>query len=262
TGDIKHKFGIIEEDIISLITNNHEKYWSHCKLIGISTHIGSQLLHLEETYNAIAVLSKLALKIENFTNAPLEMVDVGGGLGIPYTEDEEYISPSVYDYIKNLSQILKDNYLNHRQYNSPPKIVFEPGRILVGRAGVFVASVIRKKTSGKKTFVVVDGGMNDFMRPSLYQAYHRIFSKYFKVHAMENVDVVGPVCETSDQFATECLLPKSIKSGDFIVISDTGAYGYTMASNYNLRGRPAEIIVDNDNNLNIINPAEIWEELR
>ena len=251
TGNKTHKFGILEKDILASIKK--KEYWSHSKLVGLSIHIGSQLLDLKATKLALIKLSEVALK----TNLKLEFLDVGGGLGVDYHPEDSKKLPTIETYMDLVADTLYKNY--YSQTDNVPRIVFEPGRRIIARAGIFVMSVLRNKISEENHFVIVDGGMNDFMRPSLYGAYHGLLPVK-EAKATKNCHVVGPICETSDCFGSDRKLP-SLKSGDLLILQDTGAYGYSMGSNYNLRGRPLELLVKKDSKLKIINLAQSYEEL-
>lgn len=251
TGNKTHKFGLLEADIIDSL--NHKKYWTHSKLVGLSIHIGSQLLDLNATRKAIAKLCEVALK----TEAPLEFLDVGGGLGVDYHPDESAKLPEVSEYMNLVSTTLSKHFYSKTDLR--PRVVFEPGRRIVAKAGIFVMKVLRNKVSENNLFVIVDGGMNDFMRPSLYGAYHALMP-IKEGKADQPSHVVGPICETSDCFGSNRLLPKLV-SGDYLVLCDTGAYGFSMGSNYNLRGRPLELLVDKKNKLKVVNKAQDYKDL-
>ncbi|MGE3608490.1 MAG: diaminopimelate decarboxylase [Bacteriovoracaceae bacterium] len=251
TGNKTHKFGILEEDILSAIKN--KKLWTNSKLVGLSVHIGSQLLDLRATKRAVKKLCEVAVKI----NLPLEFLDVGGGLGVDYHPDESHKLPSLDHYMKLIAQTIKVNYPNDK--NHRPRIVFEPGRRIVAKAGIFVMSVLRNKVSENNHFLIVDGGMNDFMRPSLYGAYHGLIPVK-EAKATKNCSVVGPICETSDCFGENRLLPP-MKAGELLILKDTGAYGFSMGSNYNLRGRPLELLVQKNKKIRVINKSQKYHEL-
>lgn len=251
TGNKTHKFGLLEKDVFSSFGKSN--YWSHCKLVGLSIHIGSQLLDLKATKKAITTLCEVALK----TKQPLEFLDVGGGLGVDYHPDEAKKLPSIQDYMKLVAETLNKGFYSKTDLR--PRVVFEPGRRIVAKAGIFVMKVLRNKVSENNRFVIVDGGMNDFVRPSLYGAYHHLLPVAEK-KADTKSHVVGPICETSDCFATNRLMPK-LTSGDLLVLRDTGAYGYSMGSNYNLRGRPLELLITKKKKLKVVNKAQAYEEL-
>lgn len=251
TGNKTHKFGLLEADVISSL--GHKKYWSHSKLVGLSIHIGSQLLDLKATKKAIAILCDVALK----TKADIEFLDVGGGLGVDYHPDESKKLPTVSDYMALVSETLNKNF--YAKSDLRPRVVFEPGRRIVAKAGIFVMKVLRNKISENNVFVIVDGGMNDFMRPSLYGAYHGIRPVIETNKDSRPSHIVGPICETSDCFGSNRLLPP-LKTGDLLVLEDTGAYGYSMGSNYNLRGRPLELLASGSK-LKVINKAQDYSDL-
>ncbi len=251
TGNKTHKFGMLEADVLSSLS--HKKYWSHSKLVGLSIHIGSQLLDLNATKKAITVLCEVALK----TKANLEFLDVGGGLGVDYHPDESKKLPSISDYMNIVSVTLNKSFYTKSELR--PRIVFEPGRRIVAKAGIFVMKVLRNKISENNHFVIVDGGMNDFMRPSLYGAYHGILPAH-EGKAEQPCHIVGPICETTDCFGSNRLMP-ILKSGDLLVLADTGAYGFSMGSNYNLRGRPLEVMITKNKKLKIVNKAQEYADL-
>lgn len=251
TGNKTHKFGLLQKDVLESLKKN--KYWSHSKLVGLSIHIGSQLLDLKATKKAIARLCEIAL----LTKAPLEFLDVGGGLGVDYHPDETKKLPAIETYMNLIAETLNKSFYSKSELR--PRVVFEPGRRIVAKAGIFVMKVLRNKISENNHFVIVDGGMNDFMRPSLYGAYHGLIPVK-ESKAKVKCHVVGPICETSDCFGSDRLLPL-LKSGELLILQDTGAYGYSMGSNYNLRGRPLEILLDKKSKLKVINKAQDYSEL-
>jgi diaminopimelate decarboxylase len=228
TGFKTHKFGILENDILKNI--NNKKLWSHTQLTGLSVHIGSQILRLKELELAIKKMSQFATKLKT----PVHLLDVGGGLGINYKSTDKL--PPLDDYMEMIAR----NIYQHHDLNT--KIVFEPGRRIVARSGFFITKVLRSKTSENHHFLIVDGGMNDLVRPSLYDAYHHIVASK-KSSSQKIYDIVGPICETADCFGSKRKLP-SLKKDDFIVICDSGAYGYTMGSEYNMRKRPLELLLN------------------
>jgi diaminopimelate decarboxylase len=251
TGNKTHKFGLLEQDIMKALKTS--ALWTHSRLVGLSIHIGSQLLDLSATKEALKKLCALSLK----SKTELDFIDVGGGLGVDYHPTEAEHLPSVKDYMKLISVTLEKYY--YSQTNFRPRVVFEPGRRIIAKSGFFLMKVLRTKTSDLNHFVIVDGGMNDFMRPSLYEAYHEILPLK-KSSSLHPTHVVGPICETSDCFGSNRMLPK-LKSGDYILLRDTGAYGYSMGSNYNLRGKPLEILIKENNKIEVINPAQNYESL-
>lgn len=246
TGYKTHKFGIVEEDILSSLSNDH--LWKNCELIGLSIHIGSQLTCLDATKEAIIKLCQCARKIP----FPLQFLDVGGGLGVDYDKSQKP-APSVNEYMNLVSTTLKN------EYPFAIKVIFEPGRKIAASAGIFVTTVIRTKESEGHHFTIVDGGMNDFVRPSLYDAYHEIYPST-NTSEIIKTDIVGPICETADYFAQQRPINK-LKASDFIAIADTGAYGHSMSGHYNLRVRPKELLLTKNNTVEIINKCERIEDL-
>lgn len=251
TGNKTHKFGILEKDVLNSLKD--KSLWTHSRLVGLSVHIGSQLLDLRATGKAIQRLSEIALK----TGAALDFLDVGGGLGVDYHPDETKRMPEISEYMKLVSMQLEKYFYSKTDLR--PRVVFEPGRRIVAKAGIFIMSVLRNKISEENHFLIVDGGMNDFMRPSIYGAYHGLLpvkEAKNEVHC----HVVGPICETTDCFGSDRPLPK-LKAGDFLVLADTGAYGFSMGSNYNLRGRPLELLLKKNKELKVVNKPQTYEEL-
>lgn len=251
TGNKTHKFGMLLDDVFTALED--KKIWKHCTLVGLSIHIGSQLLDLKATEKAIIKLCEASLLMPN----NLEFLDVGGGLGVDYHPDDSKKMPSLQTYMNLIHDTFEKHYYNYR--SKPVRVVFEPGRKISAKAGILVMSVLRNKVSEDNNFLIVDGGMNDFMRPSLYGAFHDLVPVK-KAVAKKAYHVVGPICETSDCFGSGRKLP-ALKNGDLIVLADTGAYGYSMGSNYNLRGRPAEILFKENGELKIVNKAQDYEEL-
>lgn len=235
TGNKTHKFGLLKSDILEALSV--PAFWTHSRPVGLSVHIGSQLTDLKATIQAIKELSNLARIIEIET--PLEFLDVGGGLGIDYTAEERSKLSSIQNYMETVSMALNKFYYSKTDHT--PRIVFEPGRILVGKMGVLVSRVVRTKTSDDCHFTIIDAGMNDLIRPALYEAYHDILPA-LKSKKMILTDIVGPICETADCFGSKRSLP-TLKSNDLVVIDNAGAYGHTMASSYNERAIAAEVMI-------------------
>lgn len=233
TGNKTHKFGLLKSDILEAIAV--PSFWSHTRLVGLSIHIGSQLTDLKATVKAIKELCNLAHTIET----PLEFLDVGGGLGIDYTEEERSKLASIAQYMETVTSALNQFYYSKTDHT--PRVVFEPGRILVGKMGILVSRVVRTKTSDNCHFTIIDAGMNDLIRPALYEAHHEVLPA-LKSNKTIITDIVGPICETSDCFGVKKRLP-SLKSGDLVVIDNAGAYGHSMASTYNERELVREFFI-------------------
>jgi diaminopimelate decarboxylase len=198
----------------------------------IAMHIGSQLLDPRPYAEGIGRLLELVARLREAGVSTLRSMDVGGGIGIRY-RDEQPLSPAAL--ASTIVPLVRQSGLT---------LVMEPGRYLVGSAGVLLTTVLSRKHSGGKDLVIVDAGMNDLVRPSHYMAYHEMVEVEPRGRPAAEVDVVGPVCETGDFLARDRTLP-GLDRGERIAVLATGAYGFVMASNYNTRPRPAEVIVEN-----------------
>ena len=216
------------------------------RIVGLQCHIGSQITDLEPLGKAardVAELSR-ALLAEGF---PLETIDLGGGLGVDYQEgkppDPGALAARILPALAGL----------------PLLLLLEPGRSLVARAGALLTRVLYRKENGGKRFVIVDAAKNDLLRPALYQAFHRIEPVAPPQPGEEAVDVVGPVCETGDFLARDRAMP-TVEEGDLLAILDTGAYGFCMSSNYNMRARAAEVLVDGGT-ARLVRRRETFEDL-
>jgi diaminopimelate decarboxylase len=230
TGLQKHKFGVPIGDARALYARAAQS--KYLRIAGVSVHIGSQITDFSPFRAAMERVAQLVrqLRADGHT---IDYVDAGGGLGINYKEAQNF-EATVAQYASSISQLLRELDLT---------ILLEPGRSIVGPAGVLLTRLLYRKQNGDKEFVVVDAAMNDLIRPSLYQAEHQIVPVERDSNESEIVDIVGPVCESGDFFARGRQLPK-VRQGDLIAILDAGAYGMALASNYNSRPRPAEVLVD------------------
>jgi diaminopimelate decarboxylase len=217
------------------------------ELTTLAMHLGSQLVDTEPFRQGIAKLLELAARLQATGISTLRVLDIGGGLGIRYG-DEPSMDPQ--RFADAVVPMLAPAGLT---------VYLEPGRFLVGSAGVLLTEVLYRKHSGGKEFLVVDAGMNDLVRPSHYRAYHEIIELEEQGRAEGRVDVVGPVCETGDFLALDRLLP-GIIPGERLAVLGAGAYGFVMASNYNSRPRPAEVVVDGATWW-VARPRETVEEL-
>ena len=227
TGLHDNKFGV-EIDTAKRMyirANNSE----HLDPVGIHFHIGSQLTELKPIYESAEIVADLVRSLSSI-KIELKFFDIGGGLGVKY-KDEVTIKP--YDYAQAILGTLKGLDLT---------IICEPGRFLTANGGDFFKKGLYEKQNGAKRFVVVDGAMNDLLRPSLYKAYHRIEAITESKTQTSEADVVGPVCESGDFFAKNYQLP-ILEHNDLLVIHSAGAYGFGMGSNYNTRGRSAEVAI-------------------
>jgi len=214
--------------------------------VGIHFHIGSQLTELKPIYESAEIVADLVRSLSKI-KIDLKFFDIGGGLGIKY-DDEVTIKP--YDYAQAILGTLKGLDIT---------IICEPGRFLTANAGYFVSKVLYEKKNGAKRFVVVDGAMNDLLRPALYSAYHKIEAVTESTSEETPADIVGPVCESGDFFAKDYPLPE-LAHNDLIVVHSAGAYGFGMGSNYNTRGRSAEVALKNGED-RIIRDRESFEDL-
>ena len=229
TGLKDNKFGVDFNQALSLYLD--AKSMSYIEIKGIDCHIGSQITELKPFLDALDRVLSLVDQLKK-NNILLSHIDIGGGIGICYQDESP---PDFEIYIKEILNKIKD--LN-------VKIIFEPGRALVGNAGVLLSKVEYLKQNDIKHFAIIDAAMNDLMRPTLYDAYHEI--KLVREHDAkpQSFDVVGPVCESGDFIAKNRSL--KLKENDLICIMSAGAYGMSMSSNYNSRGRAAEVMVDQD----------------
>jgi diaminopimelate decarboxylase len=215
--------------------------------IGIHLHIGSQLTKLEPIKEAVNIVADLVKSIKTALKIELKFFDVGGGLGIPYNNE---IPINIYDYAQIILNAL---------FGLDITIVCEPGRFIVGNSGIFITRVLYEKVNGKKRFIIVDGAMNDLIRPTLYNVYHKI-EVLNDNNELSDCNVVGPICESGDFFAKNIQLPKT-KHNDLIAIYSAGAYGFTMASNYNTRTRVAEVAIQQGKKDRLIRTRETFEDL-
>jgi len=227
TGLKRHKFGIPIEDAVE-----HYRIASslkNIKVIGIHKHIGSQITKVSPFVDALRSILLLMDKL-NAEGLSLQYLDIGGGLGISYKDEEP---PVPEDLARNLIPLLKGRKLT---------LIVEPGRSIAGNAGILVTRVLYLKKGEEKEFAIVDAGMNDLIRPSLYSAYHRILPVIRKQRSAVLYDVVGPICESGDFLAKEREL-KEIERGEYLAVMGAGAYGFSMSSNYNCRPKAAEVMV-------------------
>ncbi len=243
TGKKENKFGIGEKTFIEVL-----KYIKKSKFLNLkclSVHIGSQILDYKPYQKMLNVLDKFINKIGfNF-----EYIDLGGGMGIDYNKNNK-----TFDYRK-YNQIIKKFLKNHKS-----KIIFEPGRSIIGNTAILISKIIYIKENSKKNFVILDAAMNDFMRPALYGAKHRIIpSKINNKMINKSFDFVGPICETTDKFLTASKFQK-LNEKDYVIICDVGAYGSSLSSNYNIRPKPAEILIKGSK-INVIKRRQKLEDL-
>jgi diaminopimelate decarboxylase len=244
TGLRENKFGVEIERAPDILRRG--RALPGIEVVGVQSHIGSQMRDLEPVDGAVAALVGLTQRLlaEGFR---LDSIDIGGGLGIDYAGDG---APHPRDLAERVLPKISGLGLT---------LLVEPGRSIVGNAGVMLTRVIGLKENRGKRFVIVDAGMNDLLRPSLYEAYHRVEPAVARGRASVNVDVVGPVCESSDFLALDRSL-EAVSPGDVVVVRDTGAYGFSMTSNYNMRPRPAEVLVE-EGRPRIVRRRETFDDL-
>jgi diaminopimelate decarboxylase len=258
TGRKQNKFGIAVDEVKHII--QRAQSLPSIEVLGVHVHLGSQITSVEVFVNAAQRVCNYIeeLRVEGI---PIHHLNFGGGFGVQYLDfithpslpkeesaDESHIS--IGKFIEAVVPILK---------TSGCKVLIQPGRSVIAHAGILVTKVLYIKRQESKAFVIVDAGMNDFMRPMLYQSYHQIVPLMVKDSAHHRVDVVGPLCESGDYFALDRLIPE-VNEGEYLSLMCVGAYGYVLASNYNGRLRPAEVLVDGSN-VSIIRKREKIESL-
>jgi diaminopimelate decarboxylase len=244
TGMQKNKFGIAVDSAFKAY--EYARSLGHVEIIGVDCHIGSQLTDVTPFVDA---LKRLRLLIDRLQGAgiPISHLDLGGGLGITYDQESP---PLPHEYA--------DAVLRELQGLSCT-LIFEPGRVIVGNAGILLSKVLYTKRSPSRNFVIMDAAMNDLVRPSLYGSYHQIQPIEKRSREEQIVDVVGPICESGDFLARDRSLAM-VRPGDCLAVMSAGAYGFTMSSNYNSRPRAPEVLV-NDDRIHVIRDRETWQDL-
>ena len=243
TGLKDNKFGVDEQNAISMYQIANEL--DSIEIKGIDCHIGSQITELQPFEDSIKKLLGLIDHLQSI-GILIKHIDIGGGIGIQYSDE---VPPTFSDYAKTVKNILKGRNL---------KIIFEPGRALIGKAGILLTEVEYIKNSSEKNFMIINAAMNDLMRPALYGAFHEIINLTPTDSEKKNYDIVGPVCETGDFLGKDRLL--SAEEGNILAVLDAGAYGMSMSSNYNSRPKASEILVDDDK-LHLIRNRETFADL-
>lgn len=243
TGLKQNKFGVAYEDALTLYREAHAL--PNLRITGMDCHIGSQLT---DTSPFIASVEKVLLLVDALAEEGihLEHLDLGGGLGIRYRDETP---PAISDYVSSLLTAL---------HGRSEKLILEPGRVLVGNAGVLLTRVEYLKPGEEKNFAIVDAAMNDLMRPALYDAYHNILPVLRENHAAQYYEIVGPICETGDFIGHAREL--SIAPQSLLAVLSAGAYGMSMSSNYNTRPRAAEVMVDGDE-VHLVREREVLSQL-
>ncbi|OGQ35908.1 MAG: diaminopimelate decarboxylase [Deltaproteobacteria bacterium RIFCSPHIGHO2_12_FULL_43_9] len=245
TGLLQNKFGIPLKEAIGLFHKASKD--PNLDLVGIDCHIGSQVTELAPFLDALRSIKNTIKQLKS-EGIKIDHLDIGGGLGITYSDENP---PHPRDYAKAVLDELAGLDL---------MLIMEPGRVIVGNAGILVTKVLFTKHTSQKEFVIVDAAMNDLIRPGLYNAYQEIIPvKESSSESTKVVDVVGPVCETGDFLARERKMP-TVSPGDLLAVMSAGAYGFSMSSNYNSRPRVAEILVNGDK-FAVIRKREALEDL-
>ena len=243
TGGKNEKFGLVYNDFINLCKKM--KKMKNLDLQGISVHIGSQITSVIPFRKVLHEINKII----NKTKINFKFIDLGGGMGISYKKKEKQIN--LKEYSKIVSKFIK---------NKNAQIIFEPGRFIIGNTGILITKVIYIKKSSGKNFIILDAGINDLMRPALYNAHNEIIPlKKTKKIMKGKIEFVGPVCESSDKFSNEKIFSQ-LKEGDYIALANVGAYGMSLSSNYNTRPTIAEVAVSGSN-CKIIKKSQSLESL-
>ena len=226
TGKKENKFGVDEKIFLQLV--DYIKNSKNLDLKCLSVHIGSQILSYKPYQKMLFVLNKIIKK----SNYQFDYIDLGGGMGIDYSHNNTKLN--LDEYSKSIQKFIKNN-------NS--KIIFEPGRSIIGNAAILITKIIYIKEGFKKNFIILDAAMNDLIRPALYGAQHKIIPlKKTRKSSKKSYEFVGPICESTDKFATIKQF-QELNEKDFVAICDVGAYGTSLASNYNVRPKPIEILI-------------------
>ena len=243
TGKKENKFGVDEKTFFDLV--DYSKFSKNIDLKCLSVHIGSQILDHKPYEKMLKVVDKILKK----SNHKFEFIDLGGGMGISYEKNNKKLNYQKYNIA--IKKFLK----NHKS-----KIIFEPGRSIVGNIGTLISRVIYIKENDKKDFIILDAAMNDLMRPALYGANHRTLPVIKKNQTSKKVyEFVGPICESTDKFTTLKRFQK-LKEKDLVVMCDVGAYGMSLSSNYNIRPKPTELLIKGSK-INVIKKRQKLKDL-
>lgn len=245
TGLREHKFGIAMDEAEAIYSDWPR--WEPLKFTAVSCHVGSQIFDVGVFREAIQQVLALAGRLRD-AGLGIRSIDLGGGLAVSYEANQASASISAYGAM--LSDALSDTGF---------RLSVEPGRSIVGQAGALLATVLYRKPAREKTFLIVDGAMNDLIRPALYEAHHEILPVTQRPGSSTRCDVVGPVCESGDFFAKDRSLGP-VNQGDLLAVATAGAYGFVQSSNYNSRPRAAEVLVDGDQ-FRIVRERESLEDL-
>ncbi len=243
TGKKENKFGVLEKTFLKLV--NYSKKSKNLNLKCLSVHIGSQILSVKPYQKMLAVLEKIIKKV----NFDFEYIDLGGGMGIDYNNKNKKLNLKKYAY-----------YVKKFQKKTNSKIIFEPGRSIIGDSGILISKITYIKEGHKKNFIILDAAMNDLMRPALYKAVHQIIPIHKNNKKNQKIyEFVGPVCESTDKFLTIKKFQK-LNEKDLVAICDVGAYGMSLSSNYNLRPKATELLIKNSK-IQIISKRQTLNDL-
>tara|TARA_S200000501_G_scaffold373879_1_gene422096 strand:+ start:4062 stop:4880 length:819 start_codon:yes stop_codon:yes gene_type:complete len=243
TGKKENKFGVDKKTFLDLVLYVNKS--KNLSLKCLSVHIGSQILNNKPYSKMLKIIDKIIKK----SNHVFEYIDLGGGMGIDYAHNNNKFN--LKEYSLNIQKFLKKN-------NS--KIIFEPGRSIIGNTAILISKIIYIKKGYKKDFVILDSAMNDLIRPALYNAEHKIIPlRKNKINSKKTYEFVGPICESTDKFAIIKKFQK-LNEKEFVAICDVGAYGTSLSSNYNVRPKPLEILI-RDSKIQIISKRQKLSEL-
>ncbi|RLE65459.1 MAG: diaminopimelate decarboxylase [Thermoprotei archaeon] len=254
TGGRSHKFGLdyrFALKAIKEIVGNSFLEWS-----GIHFHLGSQIFSPTPYLQALSKVASILRESYEKLGALPSVIDVGGGFGVSYSDEKQ--DPDLEIFFREIGGKVSEIF--SELGSDPPELIIEPGRYIVAKAGILVSRVNYIKENFGRRWLLVDAGMNDFIRPMLYGAKHRIRVIGGRHKVYEKYCIGGPVCESTDVMAVDLELPR-VKPGNLIAILDAGAYGYSMASNYNMRPRPPEVLFTEKGELKLIRRRETWEDL-
>lgn len=258
TGSKFDKFGVECSDAAGILSRAGN--CSNVRFLGIHSHIGSQITKIETFLDAAKAIVRLADELKA-AGMPVGQVNFGGGFGVQY---RDYVRhpwlPADHDHHEaGITTVGMLETVLPLLCRTESRLLIQPGRSIVAHSGILLTKVLFRKNSSRKRFVIIDAGMNDLIRPSLYQSYHQIVPLHLQMRERERADVVGPLCESGDFFAIDRELPV-VQRGDYLGVLCAGAYGYVLSSNYNGRPRAAEVMVDGSN-VTVITPRETIDRL-
>ncbi len=253
TGLKRNKFGLQRGEILDIARRRRD--FPGIRIAGLSIHIGSQIISLKPFEDAFVKTKRMMVELEKILEERLSFVDLGGGLGVTYAKEKP---PKIEAYTK----LIQKHFGPKSDLAARYRIVLEPGRTIAANAGVLLSRVLYRKPRATKDFVILDAGMNDLLRPSLYGSHHEIVAvRHDREKARKRKsDIVGPVCESSDCFASDRPFSEKVRGGDLVALLSAGAYGMSMSSQYNTRARPAEVLVEGSG-YRMIRRRETFEDM-